>query len=163
MGYRSSWRLVINTADSEYKQKFKDWLELQKIILPEPMSGWHEVAQCIWESCEAEVENELIYAEGSTKCSDPWDHFIDEVFDLCCQGSGMDAAYCRLGENYDDHETRDGEVTNIYIDCNIGEHHCGEILKPEVQVSVPIKSKCVCDLNQIMRGEGHDPTCSDKV
>ena len=145
MGYRSSWRLIINSADKPYTQKFKDWLDQQVVISPEPMQGWNETAKCIKDSCECDGDVELIYEEGYTKCYDPWDSFIFTIQEFCCEGSGLDAAYARIGEDYEDTETKNGAYTSICIDRSFGDPWLDKVPEPVSQSPIaPSVKKCDC-------------------
>ncbi len=145
MGYRSSWRLVINSADKPYTQKFRDWLDQQVVISPEPEPGWNEVAKAIKDSLIVDADVSLEYEDGYSKCSDPWDSFITAVQEFCCEGSGLDAAYARIGEDFDDTEVKEGNYTWVYIERGFGDPTYDKVPTPTSQAPVTAHTTKKCD------------------
>ena len=154
MGYRSDWKLAINAATNEKLIKTIQWMEdySKDTSINEDC---REIMEFILSCEEARGDTYVEFYETYTKCYNPWDSVIQDIFDHAEEDEELDAAYARFGEESDDNDVRNGSWTYVYIErslsdvdyCDIPEQKQEDvgILKQDLLgVPKPIEEKCGC-------------------
>ena len=128
MGYRSEWCLACK-GPAEKIEAFVDELARRA---SQPSDGDYdaaEVAKLIFDSRLEGTAELAVWHDPDTKCYGEWDETIDQLVCFARQ-HGLKAAYCRLGEDVEDHDEDNDDgfyipfVRRLDI-CRLGaEHGC---------------------------------------
>jgi hypothetical protein len=125
MGYRSKFMLAFRGPGRKIK-KLKAWIDEKIEIGPSDLihgkfysrkSTYEALKES--ESMCSNLDNltegcELLYEHDYMKCYPPWDDVIDEILLYARDDLGIEAAYARIGEMYEDFIM--DEDPDLYID-----------------------------------------------
>lgn len=115
MGYRSEWKLAIAAADETVRDAMLKWMTDYATVEQQGISEEQRNVMDLIISSELErSETHLMFGDGSTKCYDPWDSVISDIIEHADNDEELDVGYARIGEEYDDMETRGGSKCGVY-------------------------------------------------
>lgn len=161
MGYRSDIQLVINTSSAEKAQEVADALYLYGHGGNPGSSLMLEMLNKARQFYNAEV----IHLEAQSWKVPEWDSMITDILVILGEDPEVDVAWVRIGEETTDLDMCAGDYTwpsitrMLDAPCMVDVPRQDSPLVP----TVPVQTKCQCDMHQLMRGEGHDLGCPERA
>lgn len=117
MGYRSDWTIVIE-GEPDKLLELLAWMK-QQIQMFDPQKNIYagpDLMKEIYETKEIDLPcGTLSFSGNGWKCYAPWDSIKDDILQKCRDELGLDAAYVRIGEAYEDIDVCQGEEIMIDI------------------------------------------------
>ena len=102
MGYRSEWKLAVH-GTKECIDKFLGFLETPVDPAFMDKEVRDVVDTILAYKTVVDKGKGIIFYDDSTKCGYPWREVITQIEERC-EELGLDYAYARLGEDFDDSE-----------------------------------------------------------
>lgn len=114
MGYRSEWQLAIAAADKAALDLVLGWMFDYSTMINASIPEEHRGIMAEILKCETErSDTHVMFGDNFTKCYPPWDSVVADIRDYTDANEELDMGYARIGEDYDDMETVQGDKYNV--------------------------------------------------